>query len=151
FMAILSARERLWLASPYFIPDAGLFDALRVARYRGVDVRLLTLRDPDHFLSYHASRYYYAELLRIGVRVYLYGKGMMHSKLMLIDGQSALVGSADLDNRSLRLNFEVGILLPAPQQVRDLESAYERDLEDTIELDAAAFARRPLTAQVLEN
>lgn len=151
FMAMLGARERLWLASPYFIPDSGLLDALRVARYRGVDVRLLTLRKPDHFLSYHASRFYYTELLEMGVAIYLYAKGMMHSKLMLVDDKVALVGSANLDYRSLRLNFEAGVLLPDRELIKQLEVAYQRDLETSELLDAEQFAQRSLVSQIVDN
>ncbi len=75
----------------------------------------------------------------------------MHCKLMLIDDQAALVGSANLDNRSLRLNFEAGVLLPDPPLVAELEKAYQHDLEDAAELSAEAYARRSLWAQILEN
>jgi cardiolipin synthase len=151
FAAILAARERLWIASPYLIPDAGLFDALRLARHRGVDVRVLTLYKPDHYISYYASRYFSAALLAMGVRVYQYKKGMMHSKLMLVDGRWAMVGSANLDNHSLHLNFEVGCALQDPALVADLEAAFERDLRDARLLDRADLERRTLAGRVLDN
>ncbi|MFO0925777.1 MAG: cardiolipin synthase [Gemmataceae bacterium] len=102
FAAIVEAKWRLWIASPYFVPDSGLLDALRLARLRGVDVRLLCLLRPDHFLSFYASRYYWGDLLSYGGRVYQYGRGMMHAKVVLVDDRWAMVGSANLDNRSLR-------------------------------------------------
>jgi cardiolipin synthase len=151
FMAILAARRRLWIASPYLIPDAGLLDALRLARFRGVDVRLLTLRRPDHYISYYAGRYYNAEMLRLGVQVYQYDKGMMHSKLMMVDGCWGMVGSANLDNRSLHLNFEVGCALHSPELVADLEASFERDLEDATLLDRRAIDSRPLLSRVVDN
>jgi cardiolipin synthase len=150
-MAITGARHRLWMASPYFIPDAGLSDALRLARYRGVDVRLLSILRPDHYLSYYAGRYYWTELLRIGVKVYQYRKGMMHSKLMLVDGRWAMIGSANLDHRSLNLNFEVGCMLYTPERVQELEAAYQRDLEDSLILEHDAFVARSSFIRVLEN
>jgi cardiolipin synthase len=151
FAAILAARERLWIASPYFVPDGGMLDALRLARYRGVDVRLLCIARADHFLSFYASRYYWSDLLAAGAHVYQYTRGMMHSKLMMVDGRWAMVGSANLDNRSLRLNFEVGCALHAPEQVAELEARFREDLKDAVELDAATFARRPFVAQLTEN
>ncbi len=151
FAAILAARERLWIASPYLIPDAGLFDALRLARHRGVDVSVLSLARPDHYISYYAGRYFSAELLAMGVKVYQYQKGMMHSKLMLVDGRWAMVGSANLDNRSLHLNFEVGCALHDPSLVADLEAAFQRDLEDATPLDRAVLDRRSLVGRVLDN
>jgi cardiolipin synthase len=150
-MGILGARRRLWMASPYFIPDQGLMDALRIARYRGVDVRLLTIHRPDHYLSFYAGRYYWSDLLSLGVGLYQYQKGMMHSKLMLVDGQWGMLGSANLDYRSLRLNFEVGCMLYTPRRVAELEAAFEADLRNSEPVDFQKFSARPLVTRVLEN
>jgi cardiolipin synthase len=151
FAAILAARRRLWVATPYVIPDAGILDALRLARYRNVDVRVLCLQRPDHFLSFWASRYYWADLLAFGVRVYQYARGMMHSKLVLVDGRWAMVGSANLDNRSLHLNFEAGCVLHSPPLVAELEEQFRRDLADSLPVDPKAFARRPFHEKLTEN
>ncbi len=151
FLAIVAARRRLWIASPYLVPDNGLFDALRAARYRGVDVRVLTLLRPDHYISYYAGLYYGAQLLDYGVRVYLYRKGMMHAKLMLVDDHWGMVGSANLDYRSLHLNFEVGCMLHDASQVAQLEDAYRRDLDDAVPLDRQTLAQRTLASRTLEN
>ncbi len=149
--AISPARERLWMASPYFVPDAGLLDALRLARYRGVDVRLLTLLKPDHFFSFYAGRYYWSELLGMGVKVYQYRRGMMHSKIITADGQWGIVGSANLDNRSLHLNFEAGCILHTPALIESFEKRFLIDLEESIILDAESFARRGFGLRLLEN
>ena len=151
FAAIISARQRLWIASPYCVPDAGLLDALRLARYRGVDVRFLTLSRPDHLLSFYAGRYFWGELLELRVKVYQYDKGMMHSKVVLVDDCWAMIGSANLDNRSLKLNFEAGCALHTPALVADLAAAFERDLKDSRRLEAADYARRSRVSVVVEN
>jgi cardiolipin synthase len=151
FMGMVSARQRLWIASPYFVPDQGLLDALRLACYRGADVRLLTIHRPDHYLAFYAGRYYFTELLEMGIRVYLYRKGMMHSKFMLVDGSWGLVGSANLDIRSLRLDFEAGVILHSAAQVSEMEAAFERDLADSELLDAKSFASRSMSIRLLEN
>jgi cardiolipin synthase len=151
FMAIVSARRRLWIASPYLVPDSGLFDALRAARYRGVDVRILTLLRPDHYISYYAGLYYAAELLPYGVKIYLYRKGMMHAKVMVADEGWGMVGSANLDNRSLHLNFEIGCMLHDAGQVAQLTAAYQRDLDDAESLDREMLERRSLASRALEN
>src|SRR5262249_9002111 len=142
FAAILSAKRRLWITSPYFVPDRGLLDALRLARLRGVDVRFLTLSKRDHYLSYHASRYYFAELLEFGAKVYEYARGMMHAKVVLVDDGWALVGSPNLDNRSLHLNFEVACVLYSPELIAELDAQYLRDLEASVALSAQEFANR---------
>jgi cardiolipin synthase len=151
FAAILAGRERVWIASPYVVPDAGLFDALRLARHRGVDVRVLTLDRPDHYVSYYAGRYFSAELMTMGVRVYRYQRGMMHSKVVLVDDRWAFVGSANFDNRSLHLNFEIGCLFDSPVLVSELEAAYLRDLEVSEVLDDTVLARRTLSGRILDN
>jgi cardiolipin synthase len=151
FAAILSARERLWMASPYFVPDTGLLDAIRLASYRGVDVRLLCLLHPDKWIAFYAAHYYWSDLMRVGMKIYQYAKGMMHSKIMLVDGQWGLVGSANLDNRSLHLNFEAGCILHTPALVSELEASFLRDLENSVSLDAQKFAARPFAQRLATN
>jgi cardiolipin synthase len=151
FAAILAAKRRLWIASPYFVPDGGLLDALRLARLRGVDVRLLGLLRPDHRVAYYAARYYWSDMLGLGARVYQYKRGMMHAKVVVVDDDWAMVGSANLDNRSLHLNFEIACLLYSPDLVAELARQYERDLEESIPLDPWAFGQRPLLMKLVEN
>lgn len=151
FAAILAATRRLWIATPYFVPDGGLLDALRLARLRGVDLRLLTISKGDHFLSYHASRYYFADLLAFGAKIYSYQPGMMHAKVVLVDDSWALVGSPNLDNRSLHLNFEIACILYSPDLVAELDAQFLRDAEASEALSAEAFARRSFVARLKEN
>jgi cardiolipin synthase len=151
FIAFLAARERLWITTPYTIPDAGLTDALRLARGRGVDVRVLTIARPDHLVSFYAGKSYWSDLLEMGVKVYLYTKGMMHSKIILVDQTWASVGSANLDNRSLRLNFEAGCLLYNSARVAELEAAFLRDLETCQQLERVSYERRSALARATEN
>jgi cardiolipin synthase len=151
FGAILSAQRRLWIASPYFVPDTGLLDALRLARYRGVDVRLLCILKPDHFLSFYASRYYWADMLAVGAKVYQYAKGMMHAKVVLVDDDWAMVGSANLDNRSLHLNFEAACMFYSPDLIAELDRQFTEDLRQSIQLDPVNYARRPFLGRLTEN
>ncbi len=97
----------MWFASPYFVPDAGLSDAILLAARSGIDVRFLGLFRPDKWVPFLAARYFWSDMLAAGVKVYQYTRGMMHSKYVLVDGEWASVGSANTDNRSLHLNFEL--------------------------------------------
>jgi cardiolipin synthase len=151
FAAVLKARQRVWIASPYFVPDAGLRDALLLAGYLGVDVRFLGQFHPDKWIPLYAARYYWGQVLAAGVKVYQYTGGMLHSKLVLVDDDWASVGTANLDNRSLYLNFEVNCLLYSRQAVAELEAAYLRDLSRAIRLDRAVYGRRPFAGRLLEN
>jgi len=151
FAAVLRARRRVWIASPYFVPDAGLRDALCLAGYLGIDVRLLCQHHPDKWIPFYAGRYYWSEVLDAGVKVYQYTKGMMHSKVVLVDSEWASVGTANLDNRSLHLNFEVNCLIYSPEAVAELEAAFRRDLADSILIEPKVYARRPLPGRLVEN
>jgi cardiolipin synthase len=151
FAAILKARKRVWIASPYFVPDEGLLDALRLAGYLGVDVRFLGQLQPDKWIPQYAARYYWGQVLTAGVKVYQYAKGMMHSKVILVDDDWATVGTANLDNRSLHLNFEVNCVIYSPEAVSILAEAFERDLQDAIRLDRLVYGLRPLPGRLLEN
>jgi cardiolipin synthase len=151
FAAILGAEKRLWIASPYFVPDNGIQDALKLARRRGVDVRLLTISRPDHKVSFYAGRYYFTEMLAAGVKIYLYKPGMMHSKNIMVDGRWAIAGSANLDNRSLQLNFEIGCMLHSQRLIHDLENHFEEDLTQAELLDAKRFDARSFSSRLAEN
>jgi cardiolipin synthase len=149
--AILRARERVWIASPYFVPDAGLRDALLLAARSGVDVRFLGLYRPDKWVPFLAARYYWADLLAAGVKVYQYARGMMHSKFVLVDGEWASVGSANTDNRSLHLNFELNCQFFNAGVVKELERAFLADLEWSVRIDPEVYANRPLFGRLAEN
>src|SRR5215472_12627632 len=151
FAAILRARKSVWIATPYFVPDDGLLDALCLAGYQRLDVRVLGLYYPDKWIPYFAGRYYWREVLDAGVKVYQYTKGMMHSKVVLVDGEWASVGTANLDMRSLHLNFEVNCLIYSSEAVAELEAAFRRDLAASIRLERHVFARRPFAGRLLDN
>lgn len=108
--AIESAEERIWIASPYFVPDGRVLGALQLAALRGVDVRVLMPRMSDSVLFKFVPYAYLPDLAGIGVKVYLYEEGFMHQKVLLVDDDYATVGTANLDNRSFRLNFELTCL-----------------------------------------
>lgn len=102
-----SSRKRLWIASPYFVPDEGVLTALQAAAIRGVDVRILIPQRADHLLVWLSAFSYYEQSIPFGVKIYRYHRGFLHQKVMLVDDRLAAVGTANLDNRSFRLNFEI--------------------------------------------
>lgn len=108
--AINAATSRVWITSPYFVPDEALSTALRLAVARRVDVRIMLPSRPDHHIVYAASSLYAFDALNEGVRIFRYQPGFLHQKVVLIDDHTTLIGTANLDNRSLRLNFEMMLL-----------------------------------------
>jgi cardiolipin synthase A/B len=107
---IHAAQQRVWLVTPYFVPGEAAMMALTSAALGGVDVRLLVPRRSDSLLVTLAARSYYDDLIAAGVKVYEYGPRMLHTKALLVDDNAALIGSANFDHRSFRLNFEVTML-----------------------------------------
>lgn len=108
--AIGAARTRLWIATPYFVPDVDVLTALKLAVLRGVDVRILIPEEADHLLTWLAAYSFFDEVREVGVRIHHYTEGFMHQKVVLIDDDIASVGSINLDNRSCRLNFEITLV-----------------------------------------
>jgi cardiolipin synthase len=129
FAAIAGARQRVWITTPYLLPSAPMGAALESAALRGVDVRLLVPARTDSRLIDAASRTYHGGLLAAGAAIYRYGPPMIHAKTCVVDDDLALVGTANLDNRSLRLNFEVVAAIHGGPMVAELAGAFLRDLE----------------------
>ncbi|CAG8869223.1 Major cardiolipin synthase ClsA [Pseudomonas fluorescens] len=132
--AIHSATSRVWITSPYFIPDEAVFAALRLAVLRGVDVRILIPSRPDHRIVYAASSLFAFEAVRAGVRMFRYGPGFMHQKVVLIDGEVSAIGSANLDNRSFRLNFEIMLLTVDRDFADQVEAMLLHDFDQSKEI-----------------
>lgn len=139
-----SARERLWIASPYFVPDVALVADLQAAALRGVDVRILLPSQPDHLLPYLSSFAYYPDMLGAGVKLYRYTEGFLHQKVLLIDDRVAGVGTANLDNRSFRLNFEIFALVASAGFVADVEKMLKIDFCQSREVELREYTERPL-------
>lgn len=122
------ARRSVCLQSPYFIPDASVLDALRVAALSGVDVRVMVPRTRDHPLVHWANLAYLGELVEVGVKAYLYRDGFLHAKTIVVDGAIASVGSANWDIRSLELNFETNAIIYCRRLAQEQEEAFMQDL-----------------------
>ena len=139
--AIHAATERVWITSPYFVPDEAVFAALRLAVLRGVDVRLLLPSRPDHRIVYAASSLYAIEAVRAGVRVFRYKPGFLHQKVVLVDSEISAIGSANMDNRSFRLNFEVMLLTVDEAFASQVEQMLLDDFAQAHEVNLEAAAK----------
>ena len=115
--AVFQAQNRLWIVTPYFIPDETLAQALRLAVHRGVEVRILVPEQSNHGLADMARGPYLRDLQDAGAQILLYQPGMLHGKAMLVDDSVALVGSANFDMRSLFLNYETGLLIYSQKEI----------------------------------
>lgn len=146
--AIQSARERLWITSPYFVPDEAVFAVLRLAVLRGVDVRILIPARADHRVVYAASTLYAYQAVCAGIRIYRYQPGFLHQKVILIDDEVAGVGTANLDNRSFRLNFELIVMTADKGFAGDVERMLEQDFAQALPIDANEYLGAPRLRRV---
>ncbi|AOZ93185.1 cardiolipin synthase [Paenibacillus crassostreae] len=151
FAMITSAEKSVWLATPYFIPDDDILTALKVAALSGIDVRILFPAKPDKKLPFYASHSYFPVLLETGVKIYEYEKGFIHSKLLIVDGELATIGTANMDMRSLNLNFEVNALLLKTCSVQKMVTDFERDLLSTNQLSLEQLKSKKLWERILES
>ncbi|MEZ6053705.1 MAG: cardiolipin synthase [Planctomycetaceae bacterium] len=142
--AIHSATERIWIASPYFVPDSAVISALHLAALRGVDVRIIIPEISDNFLVYYSAYAFVGDLLESDIKIYRYQPGFMHQKVFLVDDLLAAVGTANFDNRSFRLNFEVTALVSDEQFVSDVETMFETDFENSELMSVESVETKPL-------
>jgi cardiolipin synthase len=140
--AINSAQERIWIASPYFVPDEAVMAALQLAGLRGVDVRILIPDQPDHLLVYLAAFSYFDEARATGVKLYRYTDGFLHQKTMLIDQNVAAVGTANFDNRSFRLNFEITAFVSDEDFASETEQMFLDDFVNSREVQQGDYSDR---------
>ncbi|KRL16358.1 phosphatidylserine phosphatidylglycerophosphate cardiolipin synthase-like protein [Levilactobacillus zymae DSM 19395] len=125
---IQTAEKSLWIQTPYLIPDDSVLDSLRIAAMAGIDVRIMIPDKPDHAFVYRATQYYARQLANDGVKIYYYHNGFIHAKTMVVDGKLASVGSANMDYRSFKLNFEINAFVYDEQIATQLENIFKIDM-----------------------
>ena len=149
FLAVNQCRHRLWITTPYFIPGAALVMALRTAVYRGVDVRLYLPAQSDAPLVARASRVFYQELLAGGVKIYE-APVMLHAKALLLDDDAVIIGSANLDVRSFKLNFEVSSFITQPQLNQDLSRLMQSVQQDSRQVTLEDLHKSSILSRLLD-
>ncbi len=148
---IMTAKEYVYIQTPYFIPDDSLLDALRIAALSGVDVRIMIPNKPDHPFVYWATYSYIGELLKAGASVYIYQNGFLHAKTIVVDGNIASVGTANIDVRSFRLNFEVNAFLYNEGLASQLVNEFTRDIMYSSQLTLKLYQQRSLWIRFKES
>lgn len=149
--ALNNARLSIDIATPYFVPSSILRMAMLQAEIRGVRVRIIVSAVSDEKLALYAGRSFYAELIEEGIEVYEYHAGLLHSKLLVVDRVWSMVGSANMDYRSFRLNFEISALLYDPESAEELEKIFEAYCNDAHLLSKEDLTKKPLRQVLLEG
>lgn len=153
FVALLyTAQRRISITSPYFVPDGSIMNALRAATARGVDVELFVSEIGDQAVVYHAQRSYYEELLRAGVRIWMFRPPyILHSKHFTVDDEVAVVGSSNMDQRSFGLNMEISMVVHGRRFVEDLDEVSDYYRANSRELTLEEWLKQPLRSQLLDG
>jgi cardiolipin synthase len=149
FSSLIShARTRLWITSPYFVPDDAMVRSLQAAALRGVDVRIILPDKADHRVVELASFTYYEDMLNYGVSLYRYCNRFMHQKVILVDDDVAGVGTVNLDNRSLYLNFEATALVADQDFIKQVEAMLMTDFANSKAVQCEHFDSKRLPFRI---
>jgi cardiolipin synthase len=148
FLSLAQAKHRVYITTPYLIPEQSTMAALRTAVYRGVDVRVMVPAQNDAWIVQWASRSYYPDLLAAGIQLFEYLPAILHAKSVVIDDDLSIVGSANIDVRSFRLNFEASCLSRSKPLAQRLLDLFSRNLRESREVTAEDVSRRSYLAQL---
>ena len=151
FSAIATARDYVYISTPYFLPNESILTAIRTAALSGVDVKLILPEKNDSWLTNYSSLSYVENLLEAGVNIHLYTKGFTHSKIMMVDDVFATVGTTNMDIRSFDQNFEVNALIYDEAITTNLKDAFFVDLENSRQLNLETFRNRPTKQKITES
>ncbi len=146
---VQAAKKRIWIATPYLVLPESLYYALSLAALNGIEVKILVPSYSDNRLIHFASQIYIERLLKSGVEFYRYLPGFLHQKVMLIDEQAALVGSVNLDSRSLFINFEIFAVSPEKNIIDGVSAMLENDFEQSEKVSLKEYEKSPLSRQIL--
>ena len=146
-VAVGNAAKRVWIQSPYFVPEVGLYDTMINAALSGVDVRFMMTGVPDKKVPYWAAWTYFRPLLKAGVKVYLYEAGFLHSKTLTADGQITAIGTMNMDIRSLRLHKELMLWMYDEGLARRQEQLFEEDIANSHEVTLTDLDMLSLTTR----
>lgn len=148
---ISKARKSIRIQTPYFIPDSAVLDALRIAAMSGVDVQVMIPCKPDHPFVYWATYSYIGDLLAAGAKCYTYDNGFLHAKGMVVDGLVSCYGTANMDIRSFRLNFEVNAVIYSARVARRMEEIFREDLKVCTQVTEYLYGRRSYLVRIKEQ
>jgi cardiolipin synthase len=143
YLSIVSARKKIFISNPYFIPDDSAVEILIEAKKRGVDVKIMVAGIyNDMRVSRYSSIHLYGKLLKAGIEIYEYNRTMLHQKAMVVDGVLSIVGSANFDNRSLELNDELNVAVFNRELANRVLEDFDADLQQSKKLDLDSWRTR---------
>lgn len=148
---INNAKRKLYLETPYLVLDSPILESLKISALSGVDVRIIIPGKPDHFFMKWAASSYIGELLEAGIKIYSYANGFIHAKTMVADRTVMSIGTANLDIRSFKLNFEVNAFIFDDRIARDGETQFMKDVENSMEITKEMYDSRSISLRIKES
>ena len=148
---ITKAKERIYIQTPYFIPDESMLDALMIAIYSGVEVNIMSPCKPDHPFVYWATYSYIGDLVMAGANCYTYDNGFLHAKTLMVDGKVFSCGTANMDIRSFALNFEVNAIIYNEEKAKEMEDIFLADLKFCTKITRNSYAGRTMKIRMKEQ
>jgi len=148
---IYEAEERIYIQTPYFIPDQSVLEALKLASRSGVDVKIMIPDRGDHPFVYAANNSFVGQLLEVGARCYRYTKGFLHSKTICIDSRVLSIGTTNMDVRSFKLNFEINAFIYDRKKAEEHDQLFQKDLKASREITKDEFENRGWTMKLRES
>lgn len=145
------AKKYVYIQTPYFIPDDAFMNAVRIACLSGIDVRIMIPNKPDHLFVYWATYYHVGQLIDAGAKIYIYENGFLHAKMLVIDDEAVSVGTANIDSRSFKLNFEVNAFIYDEKISKQLAELFERDMLYCSELTVEKYLNRSTKIKIKES
>ncbi|MCQ2550637.1 MAG: cardiolipin synthase [Clostridia bacterium] len=139
---ITYAKDSIYIQTPYFIPDSSMLESLKMAAQSGVEVNIMIPHMPDHIFVYWATYSYVGELIRDGAKVFIYDKGFLHAKTLVVDSEVATLGSCNFDRRSFKLNFETNAFVYDEEVSSRMEACFKKDLENCHQLTLELYEKR---------
>lgn len=148
---INNAKRNVYLETPYLVPDEPILEALKISALSGVDVRIILPGKPDHFFMPWVASSYIGELLEAGVKIYHYNTGFIHSKTIVVDSLATSIGTANLDIRSFKLNFEVNALIYDDRIAKEYEKEVFKDIKNSTEINLEIYNNRSISLKIKES
>lgn len=148
---ITNAEKYILIQTPYFVTDESIMEALKIALLSGIEVRIMIPNKPDHVFIYWATLSYVGELIKYGAKVYIYNKGFLHTKVVVVDDQIASVGSCNFDIRSFSLNFETNAFVYDSATAKKLYDIFMEDIENSIYYDVQSYENRCRRIKIKES
>ncbi|WP_349763692.1 cardiolipin synthase [Fusobacterium sp. SYSU M8D902] len=148
---IMKAQKYIYIQTPYFVPDDTVLDALKIAALSGVEIKIMIPDKPDHFFIYWVNQYFSGELLDLGVEVYKYGRGFLHSKFIVVDDEVVTVGTANFDYRSFYQNFEINVNIYEKDVARTFREIFNNDIKFSHRLFRSEYSKRGYYIKLKES